>query len=342
MNFGGTLRINKFACFTLVFMLFLIIYWRSGSSNYPIDKDDLVNLKSLLKAAIYAAERGGKKIIEGKNHELNVRSKGKTLEGANDPVTDADYASHCAMYYGLKKTFPKVAIVSEEHKTTNDETCELQEPLEIDESPPEHKIIEYLNDEHIFTKDVTIWIDPLDATMEYTETLYQYVTTMVCVAVNGNPVIGVIHYPFPPRTYWGWVLKRTSSNIKPVVHREGNKNQPRVVVSRSHPGKVAEMAKQAFGSETTVTPAAGAGNKVVGVVNGTYDIYLHATAIKKWDLCAGDALIRAADGKMTTAKGELIKYFQEGDVKVTDGLLVSLFDHDYYLSKMPKILSAMP
>ncbi|CAG9794079.1 unnamed protein product [Diatraea saccharalis] len=341
MNFGGTLRVNKFACFTLVFILFLIIYWRAGGSNYPSDKSDLINLKTLLKASIRAAEIGGKKVIDGKNHELNVKSKGKTQEGANDPVTDADYASHCAMFYSLKNTFPKLSIVSEEH-SKGDSRCEQQEVLETESQLFEHKIIDYMNDEYVLAKDVTIWIDPLDATQEYTESLYQYVTTMVCVAIHGVPIIGVIHYPFPPTTYWGWHTKKTSNNIANVPHQEENKEHPRVVVSRSHPGKVAEIAKEAFGANTIVTPAAGAGFKVMGVVNGTYDVYLHATAIKKWDLCAGNAIIMAVDGMMTTVKGENIDYSTDSNVKVTDGIIVTRYDHDYYLSKMPKILSALP
>lgn len=169
MNFSGTLRINRFACFILAFILFLIIYWRTSTAEYKTDKSDLVNLRSLLKAAIQAAERGGKKVTEGRNHALNVKSKGETLEGANDPVTDADYASHCAMYYGLKNTFSKLRIVSEEH-SKDVMGCEDQPVIDVEAFVPNHESIESLNDEHVYTKDVTIWIDPLDATQEYTGT----------------------------------------------------------------------------------------------------------------------------------------------------------------------------
>lgn len=167
MNFGGTLRLNKFACFTLVFVLFVIIYWRSGGSAYPSDQSDLINLRTLLMGAIRAAERGGVQVQAGAHQDLNIQSKGKTKEGANDVVTDADYASHCAMYYSLLKTFPKVTVVSEEH-SKDDHKCKEQDALDVETVAPENDLIRFLNDEMVLTRDVTIWIDPLDATQEYT------------------------------------------------------------------------------------------------------------------------------------------------------------------------------
>lgn len=39
---------------------------------------------------------------------------------------------------------------------------------------------------------------------------------MICVAVKGDPVIGVVHFPFSKQTYWAWIDNVKSENLKGV------------------------------------------------------------------------------------------------------------------------------
>lgn len=52
-------------------------------------------------------------------------------------------------------------------------------------------------------------------------------------------------------------------------------------------GNVKDVAMQAFGEGTEVIPAGGAGYKVVSLFEDIASVYVHTTAIKKWDICPG-------------------------------------------------------
>lgn len=108
-----------------------------------------------------------------------------------------------------------------------------------------------------------------------------------------------------------------------------------VVVSRSHSGDVEKMLKIVFGDKTPITPAGGAGYKVLEVIFGNATNYVHLTNIKKWDLCAGNAIINALNGKMTTLKNQPITYERDPDKFVnTDGVIATLHNHDYYAKQI--------
>jgi Golgi-resident PAP phosphatase len=143
--------------------------------------------------------------------DQHVQSKGKTKEGKTDPVTIADKKSHCIMKQGLNRIFPKVKIVSEEDRGAD---CMDTKFFDLDPTVLHENL--QVPDQNVNVDDVTFWIDPLDATQEYTEKLFQYVTTMVCVAVKGKPVIGVIHNPFTLKTVWAWQGQAMSEDLAKI------------------------------------------------------------------------------------------------------------------------------
>ncbi|CAH0547098.1 unnamed protein product [Brassicogethes aeneus] len=89
------------------------------------------------------------------------------------------------------------------------------------------------------------------------ERLFEYVTTMVCVAVKGKPIIGVIHKPFLKQTYWAWVGKEKSKNI---IIKKASRNQKLIIISRSHSGKIQEVITKSFFHPFNLVKAAGAEN----------------------------------------------------------------------------------
>ena len=187
----------------------LCIMWLSGgSSNERIAAPaGMVSMNELLNVAIQAAEAGGDKVYQIRKGDLGQKSKGQTKEGVDDPITLGDQLSHEAIVGTIKKAYgDSVFIYSEEKDSHNLDLNTVKEPVYNLGS----KVGKYLSgsDDLVAKEDVTVWVDPLDATKEYTENLLNYVTTMVCVAVKGKPVIGVIHKPFRTdnlRTVYGWV-----------------------------------------------------------------------------------------------------------------------------------------
>ncbi|XP_040828478.1 Golgi-resident adenosine 3',5'-bisphosphate 3'-phosphatase [Ochotona curzoniae] len=294
----------------------------------------IVDLREMLAVSVLAAVRGGDEVRRVReSNVLHEKSKGKTREGAEDKMTSGDVLSNRKMFYLLKTAFPSVQINTEEHVDASD-----QEVIMWDHKIPEDILKEISTPKEVPAESVTVWIDPLDATQEYTEDLRKYVTTMVCVAVNGKPVLGVIHKPFSE--YTAWAMVDGGSNVK--ARSSYNDKTPSIVVSRSHSGIVKQVALQTFGNQSTIIPAGGAGYKVLALLDvpdknqEKADLYIHVTYIKKWDICAGNAILKALGGHMTTLNGEEISY--TGSDGIEGGLLASIrMNHQALVRKLPEL-----
>uniref|UniRef100_T1GCT0 inositol-phosphate phosphatase n=1 Tax=Megaselia scalaris TaxID=36166 RepID=T1GCT0_MEGSC len=164
--------------------------------------------------------------------------------------------------------------------------------------------------------------------------LYEYVTTMVCVAVNGVPTIGVIHSPYSGKTTWAWVNRALSEDLMYIKKDENVTKNPTITI---HSGDVKEKAAKAFGESSNILIAAGSGYKVLQVVSNNATIYLHTTRIKKWDICAGNAILNAVGGRMSTLENASIDYSRDLTAVNDKGLLATLGHHDFYFNKYTSV-----
>ena len=166
------------------------------------------------------------------------------------------------------------------------------------------------------------------------------VTVLIGIAVCGRPVGGIIHQPFygggssMGRTIWGMTGVGVRGLSPPSDKPKGGL---RVVVTRSHYSDyVDDMVKNIKPAE--VIRAGGAGNKILMVLEGKADTYIYPSiGTKKWDTCAGDALLCTVGGKLTDIHGKLLSY--EGDetnVRNRQGLIVTMSGHEEILAKVPK------
>ena len=154
-----------------------------------ISTSESISMRELISASVDLAERGGREVVAvKKHHNENEKSKGETREGANDPVTDGDYRSHVKIISGFRKTFPQLhvnysrrlfsfcdhllidelQVVSEEHDEGKLDLSGVQSPnLHIKE------VTDHTNfDEVVPVEELTVWVDPLDATQEYTGSFF--------------------------------------------------------------------------------------------------------------------------------------------------------------------------
>jgi 3'(2'), 5'-bisphosphate nucleotidase len=151
-----------------------------------------------------------------------------------------------------------------------------------------------------------VWVvDPLDGTREYGEGRDDF-AVHVALCLDGSPDVAAVAMTDGVRT--------TSDPMLLPVHP----GTPRLVVSRSRPPAVAERCAEAIGAE--LVPMGSAGAKVLAVVKGEADAYVHAGGQYEWDSAAPVGVALAAGLHCSRIDGSPLVYNQR-DVLLPDLLV---------------------
>jgi len=284
----------------------------------------LVNIGELLSASIDLAERAGE-IIRGvqKSGDLQVKIKGYSESGVEDPLTQADVKAQALIINGLLSRWPCLSILAEEDRPN---------PLK-DLNPPRLDRFDIslvpFQLRSVLLSDVAVIIDPVDATREFTKGHVECVTTLIGITVKGVPKAGVIYQPFVGDgvSVYGIV----GVGVFGVEH-SGPHAGLVVATTASHGAVQVEHAIECIKPDH-VMRVGGAGYKALLLLGGQADVYVFPIeGCKLWDTCAPEALIVAAGGKLTDSTGAMIAYRTGVDVHVRKGVLATLKDHSRFVA----------
>jgi len=289
---------------------------------------DTINVGVLLSACIDVAQRAGNEIRKvWKSGDLGVKDKGN-----DDPFTKADINSQMLIMGVLHKTWPKLTMIGEENIEIPSSTLVPNlDLINLDKVPASFQKVPL--------SDICVFIDPLDATKEFTLGNLEAVITLIGISYKGDPVAGVMYQPFvddesgngttiygmqglglfgvtpkhnPSHTPDSFVLTTTRSHSSPEVEKSITLLKPKEVIK-----------------------IGGAGFKVLLLLQGKADVYVFpTTGTKKWDTCSPQACLEAAGGKMTDIDGKPLLYTKDCELPNSNGILCTMADHQVYLDRL--------
>mmetsp|Transcript_4218 Transcript_4218/g.12889 ORF Transcript_4218/g.12889 Transcript_4218/m.12889 type:complete len:341 (+) Transcript_4218:1299-2321(+) len=319
---------------------------------------DVINVGELLSACIDAAQRAGEEIRKvWMSGDLQIKDK-----GGNDPMTVADIRAQQLIVGTLERIWPRLQIVGEEDCATPATDIDLRRDL----LPVSALVPESLR--AVPAQDVVIFIDPLDATKEFTLGRVEAVITLIGIAVCGVPAAGVMYQPFVDegRTMYGLCATGLLVGVTSPTQSGANQTSPATATTVSDSSSSSSPSSSSSSSSSTTSelvavsslshpsaqlsallarlnadrnlPVGGCGHKVLKVMEGEANVYVGTGGTKKWDTCAPSALLHCAGGRLTDLAGQPLRYFCGGRDEMENrlGLVATAagVDHDEIIARL--------
>jgi 3'(2'), 5'-bisphosphate nucleotidase len=209
----------------------------------------------------------------------------------SSPVTEADKAAEVVILAALRAAAPGIPVVAEE------EAAAGRVPV---------------------VGQAFFLVDPLDGTKEFINRGTDF-TVNIGLIEHGRPTMGAVYAPARATLYWGdCEFKEAWRASQPPHAARGQAaaisvrkpmEPPCAVASKSHntPETEAWLAHAGVKERVSI----GSSLKFVLVASGDADVYPRPAPTMEWDTAAGDAVLRAAGGRVFDLDGQPLIYGKE-------------------------------
>jgi 3'(2'), 5'-bisphosphate nucleotidase len=158
-------------------------------------------------------------------------------------------------------------------------------------------------------------VDPLDGTKEFIKARGDGAFTVnIGLIRNGEPVMGIVFAPALDRLFFGSLGNgafEISGGICRQIHvRMPPADGPVAVASASHRDAQTNQWLETRGITNSI--AIGSSLKFCLIAAGEADLYPRYGPTMEWDTAAGDAVLRAAGGRVTAEDGKPFAYGKAG------------------------------
>ena len=205
------------------------------------------------------------------------------------PVTQADRESEALLEKALAELVPHVQVIGEE-------ACADSLPTQLD--------------------DMFFLLDPLDGTRDFVAKRDNF-TVNIGLVHKHYPIAGVIYAPVHEKLYFSGADCAHRLQIAPdgnldiqaaekLTTEKIDARGVHIIASLSHRGEKTDQMIASLNVKSTI--AAASSYKFCLLAEGTADFYPRYGRTMEWDTAAGQAILEAAGGIVTTEGGERFSY----------------------------------
>lgn len=224
---------------------------------------------------------------------LEVYSKGAEvmLKADCSPVTEADQKAETVILAHLAQAFPQIPVIAEESVAAGR--------------------IPDIGDGPFFL------VDPLDGTKEFIARNGDF-TVNIALIEKGVPVAGIVYAPVIGLAYTAVRNQAEKLAInddfaitsRTRIYVRASLAAPVALISRSHNSTetLAFLEREGICDNRTI----GSSLKFGLLAEGGADVYPRFSRTMEWDTAAGDAVLRAAGGRVTDTTGAPLAYGKPG------------------------------